>query len=85
MRIIIKNDPRFENKNTEESHRELNLEAMNVRLYDRLIKLWSKFEQKENDIYNRTMQLNQRNEVDHLWWPRAGRYAAALPPAPQYV
>ena len=42
IRFAAKNNDHYDNKTMEELHQELQLEAINVRLYDRMVKLWNK-------------------------------------------
>ena len=85
LKIATRNDERYENKTTQEIHEEFNIEAMNVRLYDRMIKLWNKVEAKDIAIYDRSMNMNRDDLRDHSWWPRTALKYIDETPNPIYV
>ena len=85
IRIITKFDPELEDKTIEERHNILKIEPINIRLYDRLTKLWNKVEEKEIETYNLTMNSNNDRRNDHAWWPRAGYKAVQDIPEPLYT
>ena len=82
---MTRNDERLRNMTIEQLHTELGLETINTRLYDRLDKLWTKMEEKENDIYERSRQSDQDVFRDHNWWPRASLRLTDDLPQPIYV
>ena len=69
----------------ERKHELLELEPINVRFHNRLIKLWKRFEEVEPELYNESMNETRRGGRDHAWWGRAAQYYAADPPTPRYV
>ena len=48
--MIVKNDEELYDKTVEEIHNSLGLEAINLRLNDRMIRTWNKFEYHEPRI-----------------------------------
>ena len=85
IKLATKNDDRYRDKTIQELHEELNIEAMNLRLYNRLIKLWNKVEGKDNEIYTKSMNMNRDDLRDHAWWPRAALKYIDDVPEPVYV
>lgn len=85
LRIIAKNDPALEEQTIEQLHQSLNIEAVNIRLRSRLIKLWNKVELKEPELYQTSMNANRNPSRDHTWWPRAGQAFEEDDPNPIYT
>lgn len=73
IRFIRKYDEDLENKTMEDLHEVLKLEPINIRLYRRLEKLWTKFEDQEEEIFQQTTMENLNNYPDHRWWKRAAK------------
>ena len=69
VKFAVKNDPRYQDMTIEDL--QLQLEPINIRLTNRLVKLWNKIEHKEHDIYARSMDANRDIFKDHHWWPCA--------------
>ena len=60
------------NKTTEELHNQFQMEMLNVRLHNRLIKTWNKIQELNEELYDQTELANNNNIRDHNWWPRVG-------------
>ena len=73
------------NLTTEQLHTKFNLDPINMRLHNRLIKTWNKIQILNEELYDATEQANDINFPDHNWWPRVGRAYVADPPEPMYV
>ena len=58
IKMIVKNDEELHDKTVEEIHNSLGLEPMNLRLNDRMIRTWNKFEYHEP----RTAKCFNKNE-----------------------
>ena len=71
VKFITRNEENLLAGTMKETHELLNLEAMNMRLSTRLTKTWAKFGEREEAIYNHSMQENNNVFKDHNWWPRA--------------
>ena len=69
----------------EDIHEKYGVEAINVRLATRLVKLWNKFELTHPELYQKTLDANDNGLRDHYWWPRAERVAVLDPPEPVYT
>ena len=71
-------------KTIEELHEIYTMEPLNIRLYKAANKLWSKLEQKEQELCNRSMVQNDGQD-DHYWWKRAANILSNEEPEPIYV
>ena len=69
----------------EDLNEKFGLEAVNLRLANRLTKLWNKIEIQHLELYQRSTAANNNGLRDHYWWPRAGRVASLDPPEPLYT
>ena len=69
----------------EQLHHTYGLEAINVRLYNRMMKTWHKVHDLNEELYNETEEANNNNVRDHCWWPRVGKAYVADPPEPMYT
>ena len=61
------------------------IDALNVRVYNRLIKMWHKIQDIDEDLYDVTEEANNEDTRDHYWWPRVGRAYAGDPLEPMYA
>ena len=68
-----------------QKHEALQIEPMNVRLQDRLTKLWNRFGDIDEDLYTESMNENRGQLRDHAWWGRAALRYAEDPPPPVYT
>ena len=66
-------------------HEKFGLEAMNVRLYNRMTKTWNKIQGLNEELYDTTGGANNDGMRDHNWWPRVGRAYVTDPPEPMYT
>ena len=73
LRIIRKYDDQLEEKTIEELHNQLNIEPLNIRLNNRLERIWEKFSTKEEYIYEKSMRENNNPFKDHNWWKRSAQ------------
>ena len=71
-------------KNVEELHETYSMEPLNIRFHRVITKLWSKLEQKEQQLCNRSMALNDGQD-DHYWWKRAAKFLTEEEPEPIYT
>ena len=72
-------------KSIEELHEILELDPFNVRLHNRLEKLWTKIEDQEQELYQNSTIEYQNNFRDHNWWKRAGSKIQEGKPVPKYT
>ena len=72
-------------KTIEQLHEMFEIDALNVRLYNRLIKTWHKIQDINEDLFDATAEANNEDTRDHYWWPRVGRVYAGDPPEPMYT
>ena len=71
-------------KITEELHEIYDIEPLNIRFYRAANKLWSKLEQNEQELCDRSMVQNDGRD-DHYWWKRAAKFLSNEEPQPMYV
>ena len=71
-------------KNVKELHETYNMEPLNIRFYTAVNKLWSKLEQKEQQLCSRSMALNDGRD-DHYWWKRAAKILTEEEPESIYT
>ena len=69
----------------EQLHYTYGLEAINVRLYNRMMITRHKIHDLNKELYNETEEANNNNIRDHYWWPRVGKSYVADPPEPMYT
>ena len=69
-------------KTIEQLHEMFEIDALNVRLYNRMMKTWHKIQELDEDLYNAMEQANNEDTRDHNWWPRVGRAYIMDPPEP---
>ena len=64
-------------------HEDLNMEAINIRLYHLASKIWTKLEEINEQLTQNSIEQNQiRNRKDHTWWPRLAPYIMGREPNP---
>ena len=83
--MMVSNDDDLKEKTIEEIHRELNMQAMNVRLYEAAEKIWNKMSDKENELYEKSNNENLDNLRDHFWWQRVALLLSEQIPEPIYT
>ena len=83
LRNVWGGNPREERITNVEIHRRLEMETLNVRLYHMAQKVWTKMEIIKPEIVAHSLELNEdRNYVDHTWWPRLATYINRDVPEP---
>ena len=72
------------NKTTVELHTQFQMETLNVRLHNRLIKTWNKIQELNEELCNQTELANNNNIRDHNRWPELDMsvYRTPIPPPP---
>ena len=84
IRFAIKNDEHP--MSLEEAHIKYKLEAYNVRLHKRGVKLWNKLSISEPELVDRSLaENNNRDLKDHYWWRRIAASIEEDIPDPIYV
>ena len=73
------------NMTIEQKHLMLKLETFNTRLYERKLKTWEKFAEKETEIYNHSQRETNTPFLTHPWWPNTAMSCLEPPPIPRYV
>ena len=72
LKFIMSNDE--ENMTLQQAHEKYNIDPVNVRLHKRGLKTWTKFVRNEQELAEKSIQLNEDNTTrDHYWWGRIGR------------
>ena len=72
-------------KTTEQLHEMFGIDVLNVRLYNRMVRMWHKIQAIDEDLYDTTAQANNENTRDHNWWPKVDRAYIMDPPEPMYT
>ena len=86
IRFITAYDDQFDYEMTmEEKHQRLQLEPINTRLYERKIKTWERFAEKETTMYEISQREIDTPFLDHLWWPNTAISCTLPPPPPKYL
>ena len=69
----------------QEIHEILNLDPINIRLYQATEKLWNKLLVKDPILCNSSLAENYNNLKDHNWWPRTANLITKGNPLPMYT
>ena len=85
MRFVIKNDDERLQLSMRTAHEKYNLDAINIRLYNRGEKLWNKLQRTEPDLVENSEMLNDGGIPDHKWWRRIASDVGGAPPDPIYT
>ena len=84
IKFIISNDE--EELSIKRAHEKYKLEAYNVRLHKRGLKVWDKLSTNEPELTERSLNENQNNDIkDHNWWRRLGSMVENNEPQPKYT
>ena len=84
VKFIISNDE--ENLTMESAHEKYNIDAVNIRLFNRSQKTWDKFSLLEPELALRTRELNEEDDRrDHYWWRRIGSSIDGEQPEAKYT
>lgn len=71
--------------NSRQLHDRYGMEAINVILYDRAVKIWNKLENIDHNLVNESMEMEDDDRPDHTWWRRVTPYIMGIPPEPKFV
>ena len=74
-----------QNLTVKDMHEQQNLEPINLRLHNRLKKVWNNLTQTNQEIAEKTEILTDNDMPSHLWWPRMGKEAEMEEPDPIFV
>ena len=79
------NNDNNDRETSEELHRKYKLEPLNTRMHRRAVKAWEKFKILEEDLAQRSMNMNAgREQQDHYWWRRMATYMSEDEPEAIY-
>ena len=86
IKSATRNDPEYENQNTEELHQTLRIPAINVRMHQLANRVWDRFQILNENIAEASNMENTNNDrKDHSWFRRISPFVNSPEPEPKYL